>query len=165
MVIEWIDEQLPGAILDRHAFRGDDTIVVDRERFLEVVDLIFGEGFQLLVDITALDGNQRDPRFDVVYHWLNLTSQARLRIKVRVGDKVAVPSLVSRFKSADWAEREVFDMFGIPFEGHPNLQRLLMWEDFPGHPLRKDFPMDGGDLFCNQDIGASFAPDARSLNP
>jgi NADH-quinone oxidoreductase subunit C len=71
---------------------------------------------------------------------------------------------VSRFKSADWAEREVFDLFGIPFEGHPNLTRLLMWEDFPGHPLRKDYPLDGGDPFCTQDIGASFSPEARSLN-
>ena len=164
MVIERIDEQLPGIILDRHAFRGDQTIVVDRDRFLELVDFIFAEGFQMLVDITAMDGHQRDPRFDVVYHWLNLTSQERLRLKVRVGDHVCLPSLTSRFKSADWAEREVFDLFGIAFEGHPNLKRLLMWEDFPGHPLRKDFPLDGGDLFCSQDIGASFAPAARSLN-
>ena len=164
MVIERIDEQLPGAILDRHAFRGDQTIIVARERFLEVVDLIFQDGFQLLLDVTAMDGNQRDPRFDVVYHLLNLTSQERLRLKVRVADQVAVPSLVSRFKSADWAEREVFDMFGVHFDGHPDLKRLLMWEDFPGHPLRKDFPLDGGDVFCTQDIGASFAPEARSLN-
>lgn len=164
MVIERIDEQLPGAILDRHAFRGDQTIVVAAERLLEVVDFIFGEGFQMLLDITAMDGHQRDPRFDVVYHLLNLTSQERLRLKVRVGDRVAVPSLTSRFKSADWSEREVFDLFGIPFDGHPNLKRLLMWEDFPGHPLRKDFPLDGGDLFCSQDIGASFSPEARSLN-
>jgi len=164
MVIEHIDEQLPGAILDRHAFRGDQTIVVDRERFLEVVDFIFRDGFQQLIDVTAVDGNQRDPRFDVVYHWLNLASQERLRVKVRIADNVSMPSLVSRFKSADWAEREVFDMFGIPFEGHPDHRRLLMWEDFPGFPLRKDFPLDGGDRFCNQDIGASYAPDARSLN-
>jgi NADH-quinone oxidoreductase subunit C len=128
------------------------------------VDFIFAEGFQLLLDVTAMDGLQRDPRFDVVYHLLNLTSQERLRLKVRVGDRESVPSLVSRFKSADWSEREVFDLFGITFEGHPNLKRLLTWEDFPGHPLRKDFPLDGGDLFCSQDIGASYAPEARSLN-
>ena len=100
----------------------------------------------------------------MVYHWLNLTSQERLRLKVRINDRESVPSLVSRFKSADWAEREVFDLFGITFDGHPNLQRLLMWEDFPGHPLRKDFPLDGGDPFCTQDIGASYSPEARSLN-
>lgn len=164
MVIERIHEGLPGAVLDEHAFRGDLTAVVARDRFLEVVDLIFAEGFQQLMDVTAVDGHQRDPRFDVVYHFLNLTSQERLRLKVRVGEHEAVPSLVSRFRSADWSEREVMDLFGIPFEGHPDPRRLLMWEDFPGHPLRKDFPLDGGDPFCNQDIGTSYAPDARSLN-
>ncbi|BDU78602.1 NADH-quinone oxidoreductase subunit C [Mesoterricola sediminis] len=164
MVTERIDEILPGAVLDRHAFRGDQTIVVGRDRFLEVIDLVYREGFQLLLDVTAVDGGQRDPRFDVVYHLLNLASQERLRIKMRVGEGEAVPSLVSRFKSADWAERETMDMFGIPFEGHPDPRRLLMWEDFPGHPLRKDFPLDGGDVFCSQDIGASYSPDARSLN-
>ena len=164
MVIERIDEQLPGVILDRHAFRGDQTIVVDRSMLLAVVDFIYREGFQQLMDVTAVDGNQRDPRFDVVYHLLNLTSQERLRLKVRIPEHASMPSLVSRFKSADWSEREVWDMFGIPFEGHPDPRRLLMWEDFPGHPLRKDFPLDGGDIFCSQDIGASYAPDARSLN-
>jgi NADH-quinone oxidoreductase subunit C len=164
MVIERIDDKLPGAILDRHAFRGDQTIVVDRERFLEVVDFLFGEGFQQLIDVTAVDGHQRDPRFDVVYHFLNLASRERMRLKVRIAERIAMPTLTGRFKSADWAEREVFDMFGIPFEGHPDLRRLLMWEDFPGHPLRKDYPLDGGDVFCSQDIGASYAPDARSLN-
>ncbi len=163
MVIERIEAQLPGAVLDRHDFRGDATAVVAGPRFLEVVDFVFREGFQLLLDVTAVDLETREPRFDVVYHLLNLASQERLRIKVPVAEGAAQPSLTGRFKSADWAEREVFDMFGIPFEGHPGLTRLLMWEDFPGHPLRKDFPLDGGDLFCNQDIGVSYAPDARSL--
>jgi NADH-quinone oxidoreductase subunit C len=164
MVIERIEAQLPGAVLDRHDFRGDATAVVAGPRFLEVVDFVFQEGFQLLLDVTAVDLETREPRFDVVYHLLNLASQERLRIKVPVAEGTAQPSLTGRFKSADWAEREVFDLFGIPFAGHPGLTRLLMWEDFPGHPLRKDFPLDGGDLFCSQDIGASFAPDARSLN-
>ena len=162
-ILQRIDEQLPGAILDRHDFRGDLTLVVSRERFLDVVDLIFADGFQMLVDITAVDWFQRDPRFDVVYHWLNLVSQERLRIKIRVNDGQVVPSLVSRIKGANWFERETFDLFGIPFDGHPELKRLLMWEDFPGHPLRKDFPLDGGDVFCD-DNGASYSGCAHSLN-
>ncbi len=162
MIIERIEELLPGAILDHHDFRGDQTIVVDRSRLLEVVDAIFADGFQQLLDITSVDFLERDPRFDVVYHFLNLTSQDRLRLKVRVNEGEAVPSLTSRFKSADWSEREVCDMFGIPFEGRGKMDRLLMWEDFPGHPLRKDFPMDGGDIFCD-DTGASYAGDAKSL--
>jgi NADH-quinone oxidoreductase subunit C len=164
MVIERIEAQAPGAILDRHAFRGDQTIVVAADRFPEVLDCIFKDGFQLLLDVTAVDLPDREPRFDVVYHLLNLVNQERLRVKVPVADGAALPSLTGRYKSADWAEREVFDMFGIRFEGHPNLARLLMWEDFPGHPLRKDFPLDGGDRFCSEDIGASYAPDAESLN-
>jgi NADH/F420H2 dehydrogenase subunit C len=163
MIIEHIDEQLPKVILDRHAFRGDQTIVVSPERFEEVIGLVFREGFQLLLDITAVDWFQRDPRFDVVYHLLNLANQERLRLKVRVNDRETLPSLVARYKSADWAEREVFDMFGITFLGHPRLERLLMWRDFPGHPLRKDFPLDGGDSFCG-DVGVSFAGHAKSLN-
>ncbi len=168
MVIEQIDEKLPGVILDRHDFRGDGTIVVGRESLLTVADFLHDEGFQFLVDITAVDWLDRSEgrsggRFDVVYHWLNLNNQERLRVKVPVGEGVRVPSLVSRFKTADWYEREVFDMFGIPFEGHPDLRRLLMWEDFQGHPLRKDFPLDGGDSFCTSDTGTSYAGEACSL--
>ena len=153
MVTEHIEQQLPGAVTDKHDFRGDHTIVVAKARFLEVVDLLFKEGFQFLVDVTAVDWPEREVegkvvRFDAVYHWLNLTTQERLRVKVQLAEGEAIPSLVSRFKTADWFEREVFDMFGIPFEGHPNLQRLLTWPDFPGHALRKDFPLDGGDAFC-----------------
>jgi len=164
MVIERIEAQLPGAILERHAFRGDETVTVAGASFLAVVDFLFGEGFQMLLDVTAVDLETPEFRFEVVYHLLNLASQARLRIKVPVADGAAQPSLTGRFKSADWAEREVFDLFGIPFDGHPNLTRLLMWEDFPGHPLRKDYPLDGGDPFCSNDIGASYSPEARSLN-
>ena len=163
MVMDLIEAQLPGLILDRHAFRGDATIVVASDRLLEVVAFVFREGYQMLVDVTAVDLELRELRFDVVYHLLNLVSQDRLRIKVPVAEGAALPSLTGRFKSADWAEREVFDLFGIPFSGHPNLKRLLMWEDFPGHPLRKDYPLDGGDPFCTQDLGASFDPDAHSL--
>jgi NADH-quinone oxidoreductase subunit C len=156
MVIEQIDAQLPGVIADRHAFRGDQTLVVPKDRFLELVDLLHREGFQFLVDVTAVDWPERAQRFDVVYHWLNLASQERLRIKVPVADGEAMPSLVSRFKTADWYEREVFDLFGIPFEGHPNLTRLLTWNDFPGHALRKDFPLDGGDAFCMEGCTAPY---------
>jgi NADH-quinone oxidoreductase subunit C len=164
-VSDRIDEQLPGAIQDRHDFRGDATIVVGKDRFLEVVDLLFAEGFQFLVDVTSVDflGREDAPRFDVVYHWLNLNNQARLRLKVRVADGEAMPSLALKFRTADWFEREVFDLFGIPFEGHPDLRRLMMWEDFQGHPLRKDFPLDGGDAFCTSDTGTSYAGQAKSL--
>ncbi|HET6330205.1 MAG TPA: NADH-quinone oxidoreductase subunit C [Holophagaceae bacterium] len=161
MILERIDEQLPGALLDRHDFRGDVTAVVAKDRYLETVDLAFKEGFQQLMDLTAVDWPERDldgrlVRFDVVLHLLNLATQARLRLKVRLAEHEALPSITGRFHSADWAEREVFDLFGISFDGHPNLSRLLTWEDFPGHALRKDFPLDGGDPFCMADSTAPY---------
>lgn len=164
MIIERIEEALPGMTLDQHAFRGDQTLVVVRERIQELGTFLKQEGFQLLLDITAVDWFERDPRFDVVYHFLNLLTQERLRVKLQVGEGASVPTLTGIFKSADWAEREVLDLFGIPFEGHPNPERLMMWKDFPGHPLRKDFPMDGGDAFCTRDTGTSYAGQAHSLN-
>lgn len=164
MIVERIEERMPGAVLDQHAFRGDQTVVVAPAHLRELAQVIFEEGFQQLLDVTAVDWPERAPRFDVVYHFLNLITQDRLRVKVPVADGEAVPSLVPQFKSADWSEREVFDLFGIPFEGHPDLRRLLMWEDFQGHPLRKDFPLDGGDTFCNADTGTSYAGSARTLN-
>ncbi len=161
MVIEHIDAQLPGAITDRHAFRGDQTIVIPVAQLLPVVDLLHREGFQLLVDITAVDWPGRPEtqgvgRFDVVYHWLNLASQERLRVKVPVADGDSVPTLATRFKTANWFEREIFDLFGIRFEGHPDLRRLITWDDFPGHALRKDFPLDGGDVFCMEGCTAPY---------
>lgn len=162
-VLEHIDETLPGAISDRHNFRGDQTILVEPSRYLEIVRLIFNEGFQLMIDLTAVDWPERQPRFDVVAHFQNLVSQERLRVKVTVGEGQPVPSITGIHKGADWFEREVFDMFGITFDGHPGLKRLMMWGDFSGHPLRKDFPMDGGDTWCNSDQGTSYANKARSL--
>ena len=161
MVIEHIDAQLPGAITDRHDFRGDQTIVIPVEQLLPVVDLLHREGFQLLVDITAVDWPERPEtqgigRFDVVYHWLNLASQERLRVKVPVADGTPVPTLAHQFKTANWFEREIFDLFGIQFEGHPDLRRLITWDDFPGHALRKDFPLDGGDVFCMEGCTAPY---------
>ncbi|HEX7552795.1 MAG TPA: NADH-quinone oxidoreductase subunit C [Geothrix sp.] len=161
MVIEHIDAQLPGAITDRHDFRGDQTIVVAKANFLAVVELLHREGFQLLVDITAVDWPERPEtqgagRFDVVYHWLNLANQERLRLKVPVADGETMPTLAGLFKTANWFEREVFDLFGIRFEGHPDMRRLVTWDDFPGHPLRKDFPLDGGDAFCMEGCTAPY---------
>jgi len=164
MIVERIEETLPGAILERHDFRGDQTVLVANADLLKVVDRIHEEGFQLLVDLTATDWPEREDRFEVVYHWLNLTTQERLRLKLRVKEGEKVASLAMKFRTADWYEREVFDMFGVPFAGHPNLKRLLTWDDFQGHALRKDFPLDGGDAFCTSDIGADYNNGSRAGN-
>jgi NADH-quinone oxidoreductase subunit C len=97
--------------------------------------------FTTIIEITAADYLLRRPRFDVVYHLLSISRRMRLRVKVRVHDGGSVPTVQSVWKGAGWLEREVWDMFGIVFDGHPDLRRLLMPEDWEGHPARKDYPV------------------------
>jgi NADH-quinone oxidoreductase subunit C len=99
--------------------------------------------FSTLVDITAVDHPERPARFDVVYHFLSMYRNQRIRVKVAVREDEMVPSIIAIHPSANWFEREVFDMFGILFSGHPDLRRILTDYGFRGHPLRKDFPTTG----------------------
>jgi len=99
--------------------------------------------FQQLLDVTAVDYPERGKRFDVVYHLLSMTRNRRVRLTVHAGEGDAVPTATGVYPCADWYEREVFDMFGIGFDGHPDLRRILTDYGFEGHPLRKDFPMTG----------------------
>ena len=100
-------------------------------------------GFQQLIDLTGVDYPDRAQRFDVVYHLLSLTKNQRLRLKVQTDEDTAVPSITGVYPCADWYERECFDMYGVFFENHPDLRRILTDYGFHGHPLRKDFPMTG----------------------
>jgi NADH-quinone oxidoreductase subunit C len=108
-------------------------------------DLRDKHGYDLLVDLTAVDWDQDSPRFMVVYHFLSSTGHDYLRIAVNCTDDESpeVPSLSEIYPAADWHERECFDMFGIKFTGHPDMRRILMWEDYPYFPLRKEFPLAG----------------------
>ena len=126
--------------------QGDATVVVRPDGLKRVMEFLKNNPrtrFNLLVDITAVDYAGRKYRFDVVYHLLSLSAKRRLRIKVRVEESnPEVDSVTSLWGSANWLEREVWDMFGIRFAGHPNLKRILMYEEFEGHPLRKDYPVN-----------------------
>ena len=97
--------------------------------------------FDLLVELTAVDYLPREPRYEVVYHLLSIPNRQRLRLKVRVPAGGALPTVQGVWPAAGWLEREVYDLFGIVFEGHPDLRRILMPEDWEGHPLRKDYPV------------------------
>src|SRR5262249_53886349 len=99
--------------------------------------------FWCIIDITAVDWPQREPRFDVVYHLLSPRQNQRVRIKVETDERTPVPSIVSVFPGADWFERETYDLYGVLFSGHPDLRRILTDYGFEGHPLRKDFPLTG----------------------
>lgn len=126
--------------------RGEACIVVQREGALGFFRKLRGDpelSFDVLIDVTAVDYFGREPRFEVVYQFLSLEKNHRLRVKIRVPESDArVHTIVEIWKSANWLEREVWDMFGIRFDGHPDLRRILMYEEFVGHPLRKDYPVD-----------------------
>ena len=113
------------------------------EEFIEFLRTDPNSRFSTLVDITAVDHPERPARFDVVYHFLSMYRNQRIRVKVALREDEMVPSIASIHPSANWFEREVFDMFGILFSGHPDLRRILTDYGFRGHPLRKDFPTTG----------------------
>jgi NADH-quinone oxidoreductase subunit C len=99
--------------------------------------------FHALVDITAVDWPQRERRFDIVYHLMSPTQNARIRVKIEIGEAMAVASIITVFPGANWFEREVYDLYGVVFTGHPDMRRILTDYGFEGHPLRKDFPLTG----------------------
>ena len=103
-------------------------------------------GFDFLTDYTATD-EESDPRFFLVIHLMSMETKARIRIKIKVAENQSFPTLIPLWEGANWAEREIFDMFGIHFEGHPDLRRILMDQRWEGHPLRKDYPLRGYQIF------------------
>jgi NADH-quinone oxidoreductase subunit C len=142
-----IYERLQDKILEAGSFRGDETITIPRENLLEVFRLLKDDpklDLNFLTDITAVDYlGKKTPRFEVVYHLHSLSLNRRLRVKVPVPEEdPEVDSLTPLWKGANWLEREVWDMFGVRFRGHPDLRRVLMYEQFQGHPLRKDYPVN-----------------------
>ena len=136
-------EVLPGAIQVSHAQLGDATALVDTGRVIEVLQTLRDDAalqFEMLSDLTCVDYLGEQPRFEVVYHLYSVAKNARVRIKARVSEEVPeISSVTLLYPSANWMEREVFDLYGIRFKGHPNLRRILLYDEFEGHPLRKDY--------------------------
>jgi len=127
-------------------FRGEITVKLsDAEKIAEVCEFAKTKlGFEYLVDISSVDNYGEDPRWTVVYHLRDLTSGQELRLKTDVSEeKSELPSVLPVWRTANWHEREIYDMMGVRFSGHPDLRRILMWEGYPYHPLRKDFPLAG----------------------
>jgi NADH-quinone oxidoreductase subunit C len=136
----------PEAVVSTHAYLGDATAVIRGFYLLETMRFLHRDSalaFDMLSDVCAVDYLPRVPRFEVVYHLYSVVKNHRLRVKVLVDDPApSVPSLVEIWPSANWMEREVWDLYGIRFEGHPDLRRILLYEEFEGHPLRKDYPKE-----------------------
>ena len=150
-IVARLSERFGAAIQSTHEHRGDQTVVVERERSAELLAFCRDDAalrFDMLMDLTAVDylkypGREDGDRFEVVYHLYSVPENHRLRVKVSVPeDEPVVASAVPLWAIADWFEREVWDMYGIRFEGHPDLRRLLLYEEFVGHPLRKDYTIN-----------------------
>jgi len=137
-------DEFPDAVQKTHADHGDATALVDPERIEAVMRFLREEAdFDMLMDVTAVDYLGQVPRFEVVYHLYATGANQRLRIKARVAEGAAeIASVVSLYASSNWMEREVFDLYGIRFDGHPDLRRILLYDEFEGHPLRKDYPKE-----------------------
>lgn len=135
-------ERFGSEVVEAYSFRDEYTSVVASQSIIDVLRYLRDEhGFNHLSDVTAVDWLGREPRFEVVYHLYAFDTHVWYRIKVRVNEDETVPSAVGLFPCANWAEREVYDLFGIIFSGHPQLHRIMMPEGWVGHPLRKDYPM------------------------
>ncbi len=141
---EQISGALKGAVTDSKIMVGELTVTVEPARILDLLAWLHGEGeFKILVDICGNDWPQREKRFDVVYHFLSLTRNLRVRVKAMLGEGEAIKSCIGIYPAAGWFEREAFDMYGIPFDDHPDMRRILTDYGFSGYPLRKDFPLTG----------------------
>jgi len=118
--------------------------IADPQRIAEVCGFAKSIGFDYLVDVSSLDNYGDDPRWTVVYHLRAIVNGIEIRLKTDVNEeKSELPSVIGVWRTANWHEREIYDMMGIRFSGHPDLRRILMWEGYPYHPLRKDFPLAG----------------------
>jgi NADH-quinone oxidoreductase subunit C len=148
--VAFLRERFADALIDVAERLGETTIVVRPDAIVEVCRALRDDPalqYNFLSTITAVDWLEREPRYDVVYHLMSLSTRALVRLKIRVGDderpEPEAPSVTGVWLAANWYEREVFDLFGIRFAGHPDLRRIEMPDDWVGHPLRKDYPLTG----------------------
>lgn len=143
-MVQALKEKFGDAITATIEFRGEQSVIVKLESLKPLLRYCRDEmGFDYLIDISSVDHNEREPRFEMVYELYGLTHHQHLRVKSTVSEDQTVPTVSDLWATANWHEREVFDMMGIRFDGHPDLRRILMWEGYPFHPLRKEFPLAG----------------------
>ena len=147
--VEKLKEKFSASIEEVKTFRGEVTITVSKRDISAICKFLFSDPelqFLFLTDLCGVDFFPQSPRFEVVYLLCSMKNSQRLRLKVKVGEGESVPSVEAIWKAANWLEREVYDLFGIPFENHPDLRRILLWDGYEGYPLRKDYPVEGPDF-------------------
>jgi NADH-quinone oxidoreductase subunit C len=139
-----LQEKFGGRIVSTVEFRGEHTVVVAPEALRGVMEHCRKElGYEMLIDVCSLDHLGEEPRYEMVYELAPVNDSKHLRVRCGVAEDEEVPTMIDLWSTADWHEREVYDMMGIRFAGHPDLRRILMWDGYPYHPLRKDFPLAG----------------------
>ena len=149
LTVKKLKEKFLNSILEVTSFRGEVTVTVSKGEIFEICKFLHSDPdlqYRLLTDLCGLDFFPQTPRFGVVYLLHSIKSNQRLRVKTRVGETESIPSVESLWKVANWYEREAYDLFGITFDNHPDLRRIMLWDGYEGHPLRKDFPVEGPDF-------------------
>ncbi len=164
LIVRRVSERFPSALLEHIDFRDDLSLVVDPGRLIEVARFLKEDAeldFDYLLYATAVDWPARDPRFDVVWEVRSLAKKTRVRIKARAAmPEPRVASLTSVWRAAGWHERETWDLFGIRFDGHPDLRRILMPDSWEGYPLRKDYVSFGEPVIFSDEKLEGLEPDA-----
>lgn len=148
-VIQTIQKKFPESIVNECENNGQREITLAQNQFFETMRTMHENNdlpYDLLIDILGIDRTPAKPRFDLVYILMSTQDFSRLVVRLKVEEGEEVPSVSSIWHSANWAEREVYDLMGITFSNHPDLKRILTWKNFEGHPLRKDFPLEGKDF-------------------
>lgn len=143
--IEKLNERFGQTLIEVTVYAGEHTILVDRNRIVEIAEFLKSElGYNYLSDLGGIDRFTEEDRYEVFYNLVSIEKGKRLRLKIRVDEEsMSAPTVTSVYRAADWNERECYDMFGIQFDGHPDMRRMFMPEDFEYHPLRKEFPLLG----------------------
>jgi len=156
---ERLRQQFPDGVLEVRRWRGETTVLLRPAALVAACRFLRDDPelrFDFLSSVTGVDRlrlPEPTPRFEVVYHLASLTTKRRVRLKVRVEAEEAVPTVSGVWPTANWHEREVFDMFGVAFAGHPDLRRILMPEEWEGHPLRKDYPLQATPAWWEEEPG------------
>lgn len=146
-VVQRVTERFPSDIVESSVFRDELTLVVRKDGVLEIMRFLHDDlCFDLLTDLCGVDYFRGHPRFQIVYHLYSVKGNERIRVKASLEEDETISSVESVWQGANWYEREAFDMLGIVFENHSNLKRILLWDEFEGYPLRKDFPTVGKDF-------------------
>jgi NADH-quinone oxidoreductase subunit C len=147
-VLDALKERFPGAVQAVSYHAGEVTALLDKDSLLAACRFLKEDPalrMDYLSNLCGVDFPDREKRFEVVYHLFSISRKHRINLKIRVADQEPAPSVTGIWRTANWHEREAFDLFGIPFEGHPDLRRILLTDEWQGHPLRKEYPTRGFD--------------------